>query len=67
MKLTTLGAIAAANAEGIDLTADFHTLPSAKVDALLTIRKAHGYRAPANRSGSVARYFFSYLVKANNK
>lgn len=69
LKLTTAGAIAAATAAGIDLKADFHTLSSSQVDHLLGLRRLHGYRAPAanRRNGSPARYFFSYLVKANNK
>lgn len=68
-KITTSQAIAAATAAGIDFSQDFHILSSSQVDRLNEIRKSHGYRAPSAkvRNGSPARYFFSYLAKANNK
>lgn len=48
---------------GIDFSADFHTLRSAQVEALLTAARACGYREPKNANGSRARYFFAYLVR----
>lgn len=48
---------------GIDFSADFHTLGSAKVEALLTWAGHYGYREPKHASGSRARYFFQMLAK----
>ena len=48
---------------GLDLTADFHTLNSDKVLQLVDVAKAVGYRAPKERNGSQARYFFQYLAR----
>lgn len=52
-------------AAGIDFTADFHTLPSAKVDLLVERAKHDKYKAPANANGSTARYFFYRLARGN--
>lgn len=48
---------------GVDLSADFHTLDSESVHRLVDVAKAVGYRAPKNRNGSTARYFFAYLQR----
>ena len=47
----------------LNLTADFFTLDSATVQLLADTAKAVGYRAPKNRNGSTARYFFAYLAR----
>lgn len=48
---------------GIDFSADFHTLRSSQVEALLVQARACGYREPKNANGSRARYFFYYLKR----
>jgi hypothetical protein len=47
----------------IDFIGDFHTLPSWKVDALVTWAKLTKYRKPESANGSTARYFFAHLAK----
>lgn len=56
-------AAALAMLPGLDLAADFHTLGSDTVQQLADTAKAVGYRAPKNRNGSPARYFFAYLAR----
>ena len=48
----------------LKLTADFFTLDSDTVLQLVDVAKAVGYRAPKNRNGSTARYFFAYLARS---
>lgn len=52
---------------GLDFSADFHTLGSAKVEQLLEVAKAVGYRRPKNANGSTARCFFEYLARGYRK
>lgn len=61
--MTSKKAAALALLPGLNLTADFHTLNSATVQLLADTSKAVGYRAPKNRNGSTARYFFAYLAR----
>lgn len=61
--MTSKKAAALALLPGLDLAADFHTLNSATVQLLADTAKAVGYRAPKNRNGSTARYFFAYLAR----
>lgn len=49
--------------QGFDFRADFHTLGSEKVEQLVMVAKAVGYRAGKNRNGSTARCFFEYLAR----
>jgi hypothetical protein len=48
----------------IDRGADFHALPSDKVDALVAEGRAVAYRKPRNANGSYGRYFHAYLMRA---
>ncbi|HEO1552411.1 hypothetical protein I4940_08035 [Pseudomonas aeruginosa] len=45
----------------VDFSADFHTLNSGAVEALVDAARANAYRKPKNANGSTARYFFAYL------
>lgn len=47
----------------INLGADFHTLPSSKVDALLTEANRVGYRKPKHANGSRGRYFHDMMQR----
>lgn len=49
------------NATGIDINADFHTLPSSQVEVLVTLAKENSYRKPKNANGSTARHYFEAL------
>lgn len=51
----------------VDFSADFHTLSTEAVLALVDAAKANGYRKPKNANGSTARYFFAYLNRDINK
>lgn len=48
---------------GLDLKADFHTLPYETIGALTEAAKAVGYRKSKNAPGSTARMFFEYLAR----
>ncbi len=48
---------------GIDFSRHFDELSNSRVVDLLAIRRLHGYRAPQQRAGSEARYFFYYLKR----
>lgn len=48
---------------GIDPQADYHTLNSYQVDALLAEADRVRYRKPKNANGSRARYFHAYLQR----
>lgn len=50
-----------------DARRDFHRLPSAAVESLLSEAKARGYRQPVNANGSRARYFHAYLIRAASR
>lgn len=52
---------------GIDLFEDFHALPSAKVDVILSFADLAKYKKPANANGSRARYFFNAAKRAANR
>jgi hypothetical protein len=52
---------------GIAQGEDFHALHSSQVHGLLAYAKAHKYRAPANASGSRARYFHAYVQRIANR
>jgi len=47
----------------VPLGADFHTLSSAQVEALLDEAKRMRYQRPANANGSKARYFHDYMQR----
>jgi hypothetical protein len=47
----------------ISRSADFHTLSSEQVDALLASADAFKYRKPRNANGSRGRYFHAYLCR----
>jgi hypothetical protein len=47
----------------IDRGADFHALPSGKVDALVAEGRAVAYRKPRNANGSYGRCFHAYLMR----
>ena len=61
--MTAKKAAALAMLPRLKLTADFFTLDSDTVLQLVDVAKAVGYRAPKNRNGSTARYFFAYLAR----
>jgi hypothetical protein len=48
----------------LDLAANYFTLSSSTVLELVDVARAVGYRAPKNRNGSTARYFFAYLARS---
>ncbi len=48
---------------GVPADADFHTLTSSQVDALLAEAKRERYQKPANANGSRARYFYARLQR----
>jgi hypothetical protein len=62
-RLTYWDARAICSTFGIDPRADFHTLPSAMVDAIIRAADARKYAAPKNANGSRARYFHAYLAR----
>lgn len=62
MAINLSAALSAFRAAGIDHKADFHSLPSGQVDAILTAARAANYRKPLYANGSKARYFF-YAVQ----
>jgi hypothetical protein len=47
--------------------ADFHTLSSIQVEALLVEADAVKYRKPKNANGSRARYFHAFLTRSINR
>jgi hypothetical protein len=51
------------NQQGIDINADFHTLPSSKVETILELARLDKYRCPRNANGSKARYYFAALQR----
>lgn len=51
------------SSHGIDFAADFHTLNTDQVLALVDMAKSWGYREPKNANGSRARYFFAFLAR----
>lgn len=48
---------------GVPIGADFHTLSSTQVDAVLREATRVRYRKPHNANGSTARYFHAYLQR----
>lgn len=62
-RLSRTEALAILTASGIAQGADFHTLSSAQVDALLVHAKQRKYRKPRDANGSRARYFHAYLER----
>lgn len=48
---------------GIDISADFFTLPSHQVQALLDHPANKSYRKPKNANGSRGRYLYAKLVR----
>lgn len=62
-KLDRSAAISLANAHRIPLARDFHSLDSATVESIIAAADSVKYRAPANRNGSRARYFYAYLQR----
>lgn len=65
-RLTRCDAVAILSRLGVsheDARRDFHTLPSAAVESLLSEAKARGYRQPKNANGSRARYFHAHLIR----
>jgi len=47
----------------IPLDCDFHSLDSATVESIIAAADSVKYRAPANRNGSRARYFYAMLQR----
>jgi hypothetical protein len=47
----------------VPVGADFHTLSSSQVDALLTEADFFRYRKPTNANGSRGRYFHAHLQR----
>jgi hypothetical protein len=64
MAINLSAVLTAFNSAGVDIRADFHTLTSAQVDAVLEQAQVSGYRKPVNANGSRARYFFSAVQRA---
>ena len=62
MAINLIAALSAFKQAGIDPKADFHSLPSGQVDAILAAARAANYRKPLYANGSKARYFF-YAVQ----
>lgn len=52
---------------GVPLGADYHTLHSSQVDALLIEADRLKYRKPRNANGSRGRYFHDYLQRRAQK
>ena len=63
-KLTKQEAKKMAQKVGISFKQDYHQLRGDKVDFLMSLCKAVGYRKPKTASGSTGRYFYYYLKKA---
>jgi len=63
-KLTRLEAKKMAKQAGISFKQDYHKLRGDKVDFLLSLCRAVGYKKPKKASGSTGRYFYYYLRKA---
>lgn len=53
-----------ASRHDIPLGVDFHTLPSATVERILSAADERRYRKPRDANGSRARYFHAYLCRA---
>lgn len=49
--------------QGVDFSADFHSLPWALVDLIMEEADARKYRKPASANGSRARCFFYRLTR----
>ena len=47
----------------VPIGADFHTLPSSKVDSLLAWADSQRYHKPRNANGSRVRYFHDMLQR----
>ena len=52
---------------GIDPRQDWHAMPSAMKEAVLSAADARRYRKPKNANGSRGRYFAAYLRRAIGK
>ena len=52
---------------GIDITADFSTLPSSAVSVLVEMARKQGYRKPRNANGSRGRYYFAAIQRQYRK
>jgi hypothetical protein len=61
--MTRFDAIDALNRCNVPVGADFHTLSSSQVEALLVQADRLRYRKPANANGSRGRYFHAYLQR----
>lgn len=55
------------NAAGIDITADFHTIPASQVEVLRELGHVIYYKQPANANGSYCRTFFEKLQRLYRK
>ena len=62
-KLTRHDALGLSALHHIPLGRDFHSLDSSQVESVIAAADTVKYRAPANRNGSRARYFFAYLQR----
>jgi hypothetical protein len=60
-------ALTAFNTAGIDIHANFHTLPSSQVCVIVELARQQGYRKPKNANGSTGRYFFAALQRRYNR
>jgi hypothetical protein len=63
MAVAKADAIDLAGRYGIDLTRDFHALPSGQVERIIEAADSVRYRQPRNANGSRARYFHARLVR----
>jgi hypothetical protein len=63
-RLTETEARKLADAYGICLTCDYHTLSNAAVGDIARAANLCRYREPRNANGSRTRYFHAYLVRA---
>lgn len=55
------------NTEGIDISADFHTLRSSQVDVILECAMQDKYRAPKVAPGSTARMYWQALQRMHKR
>ena len=61
VKQTT--ALLALSMAGLDLDKDYHQLPASKVNRVLMVANAYGYRKPKNASGSKGRMFWQFMQR----
>lgn len=52
---------------GIDPRQDWHAMPSAMKEAVISAADSRNYRKPKHANGSRGRYFAAYLARALSK